>query len=159
MNDLERHVMSPLVVQVLDQDDRPVEAAEVVFRFPLEGPGASFADGKTSRTVRTNGQGQAAALGWMANDQVGAFEVKVTATYASQMGDATIPMLNVTRIVEEPKKASKNGGWWTPTKVKLIIAAGAVAAVAAIVIVKTTGGSGTPTVTISPGAPTVGGPR
>src|SRR5580704_9752114 len=30
MNDLERHVMAPLVVEVLDQNDRPVEGAEVV---------------------------------------------------------------------------------------------------------------------------------
>src|SRR2546421_662207 len=38
MNDLERHVMAPLVVEVLDQNDRPVEGADVVFRFPLKGP-------------------------------------------------------------------------------------------------------------------------
>src|ERR1035438_361030 len=37
MNDLERRVMASLVVQVLDQNDRPVEGAEVVFRFPLNG--------------------------------------------------------------------------------------------------------------------------
>src|SRR5712692_9173328 len=43
MNDLERRVMAPLVVQVLDQNDRPVEGADVVFRFPLKGPSAAFA--------------------------------------------------------------------------------------------------------------------
>src|ERR1700688_1495384 len=42
MNDLERGIMSPLVGQVLDQNDRPVDTAEVVFRFPLNGPGATF---------------------------------------------------------------------------------------------------------------------
>jgi len=47
MNDLERRVMAPLVVQVLDQNDRPVEGAEVVFRFPLNGPSATFTGGKT----------------------------------------------------------------------------------------------------------------
>src|SRR5271155_3677102 len=78
MNDLERKVMAPLVVQVLDQNDRPVEGAEVVFRFPLNGPGAAFAGGKTSQTFRTNGTGEAAAVNWMANNEVGAFEVHVT---------------------------------------------------------------------------------
>ena len=61
MNDLERSLMAALVIQVLDQNDRPVEGAEVVFRFPLNGPGAVFRGGNTSQTVRTNGQGQAAA--------------------------------------------------------------------------------------------------
>src|SRR5690242_1371414 len=33
MNDLERKVMAPLVIEVLDQNDKPVESADVVFRF------------------------------------------------------------------------------------------------------------------------------
>src|SRR5262249_11204984 len=37
-NDLERRVMAPLVVQVLDQNSRPVEGADVVFTFPTTGP-------------------------------------------------------------------------------------------------------------------------
>jgi len=54
-NDLERQIMAPMVVQVVDVNQRPVEGAEVVFRFPVSGPGATFAGGKTSQTVRTNG--------------------------------------------------------------------------------------------------------
>src|ERR1700733_11942684 len=57
-NDLERRVMAPLVVQVLDQNERPMESAEVVFRFPISGASATFPGGKTSVTVRTNGGGQ-----------------------------------------------------------------------------------------------------
>ncbi len=49
MNDLERRVMAPLVVQVLDQNDRPMEGAEVVFRFPISGPGATFTGWKKFR--------------------------------------------------------------------------------------------------------------
>jgi hypothetical protein len=81
MNDLERRVMAPLVVQVIDQNDRPVEGGDVVFRFPLNGPGAVFADQKTSKTVKTNAQGQAAATGWFANGELGKFQVHVTAAY------------------------------------------------------------------------------
>src|SRR6202048_1195845 len=96
-NDLERALMAPLVVQVLDQNDRPVEGAEVVFRFPLNGPGATFRGGNSSQTVRTNGQGQAAAQNWMANNQVGTFEVHVTASYGNQLGETTVSMTNATR--------------------------------------------------------------
>src|SRR5258708_22622113 len=90
LNDLERHTVAPLVVQVLDQNDRPVEGADVVFRFPLKGPGASFADQKTSQTMRTNSQGQAAATGWTANNAVGPFQVHATATYGNKWGRKTI---------------------------------------------------------------------
>src|SRR3569623_3689596 len=45
-NDLQTHVMAPLAVQVLDINDRPVEGATVVFRFPPSGPRAAFANGQ-----------------------------------------------------------------------------------------------------------------
>jgi hypothetical protein len=163
MNDLERHVMAPLVIEVLDQNERPVEGAEVVFRFPINGPGAVFTGGKTSQTARTNGQGQAAAMNWTANNQTGAFDVHVTATYGNQLGETTVSMSNVNRIVEESKNVQKNGGWWSPRWVKLAILGGTVALAAGVVLA--TRGSGSPatttaappTVTITPGPPTVGG--
>jgi hypothetical protein len=77
MNDLERRVMTPLVIQVLDQNSRPVEGAQVVFRFPLSGPGAEFANQQTAQTVRTNADGQASAVGWMAR-AAGTFQVHIT---------------------------------------------------------------------------------
>src|ERR1035438_7158071 len=125
MNDLERRVMASLVVQVLDQNDRPVEGAEVIFRFPLNGPGAAFTGGKTSQTVRTTGTGEAAAVNWMANGEVGAFEVHVTATYGNEVGETTVKMSNVTLIVESARKGSKQAHWYSPTWVKIAIIGGA----------------------------------
>src|ERR1700722_6507798 len=52
MNERERKVMAPLVVQVVDQNERAMESAEVVFRFPISGPSATFLGGKSSVTVR-----------------------------------------------------------------------------------------------------------
>ena len=162
MNDLERHVMAPLVVEVLDQNDRPVEGAEVVFRFPIQGPSATFADQKTAQTVRTNTQGEAAAMNWTANGQVGTFQVHATATYGNQMGEITIPMSNVTRIVETKRIGRQQKKWWTTRTFKIAVIAGGAAAVAGIVLA-TRGGGGTKTtapttVTITPGSPSVGGP-
>jgi hypothetical protein len=162
MNDLERKIMAPLVVQVLDQNSRPVEGADVVFRFPLNGPGATFADQQTSKKVRTDGRGQATATGWMANGEVGSFDVHVTANYGNQTGQATISMSNVTRIVDEGKKrGAKSGGLWSRTWFKVAVIGGA-AAVVAGVVVATRGGkssSSGSTVTITPGPPTVGAPH
>ncbi len=162
MNDLERKVMAPLVVQVLDQNDRPVEGAAVVFRFPLDGPGATFAGGKTSQTVRTNGRGEAAALNWMANGEVGTFEIHVTADYGNELGEATVKMQNVSRIVEGTNRAAKHKHWYSPTWVKVALVGGAAAAVVGIVLA-TRGGShssssSTVPITITPGSPSVGQP-
>ena len=162
MNDLERRLMAPLVVQVLDQNDRPVEGAEVVFRFPLNGPGATFRGGNTSQTVHTNGQGQAAAMNWTANNQVGTFEVHVTAAYGNQLGETTVSMSNVTRIVDEGKGARKGAKWYSPKWVKIALIAGGAATVVGIVLATRGGGSSSttvPTITITPGSPTVGGPH
>jgi len=165
MNDLERRVMAPLVVDVLDQNDRPVEGADVVFRFPLNGPGAFFAGQKTSQTVRTNPQGEAAAVGWTANNEVGSFQVHATATYGNQMGETTFSMSNVTRIVETAKSRHHEQKWWTTKKFKIAVIAGAAATVTAIVLATQLGGSSKstttatiPTITITPGSPSIGGP-
>jgi hypothetical protein len=162
MNDLERRVMAPLVVQVLDQNDRPVEGAEVVFRFPGSGPGATFQGGKTSQTVRSNGTGEAAAVNWIASNEVGTFEIRVTASYGNEFGETTIKMSNVTRIVEGAKKG-KQAHWYSPTWVKVALIGGAAGAVVGIVLATRGGGShsagsGTVPITVTPGPPTVGHP-
>jgi hypothetical protein len=160
-NDLERRIMAPLVVQVEDQNDRPVESAEVVFRFPISGPGATFTGGKGSVTVRTNGSGQAAALNWMANGQVGAFQVHVNASYGNQVGETTVPMENVTRVVPEAKKSTA-GSLWSHTWFKVAVIGGAAVAIGLGVYFGTRGGgakgSGS-TIGVNPGSPTVGAPQ
>ena len=154
-NDLERRVMAPLVIQVLDQNQRPIEGADVVFRFPLNGPSATFATGQTSQSTKTNSQGQAAAKGWTANNQVGAFQVQVTASYGNQFGTATISMENVARIVEGQKSRRKHRSPW----LYVAIIAGVAGLVTGIVLATTGGSDNNGKVIISPGSPTVGGPH
>jgi hypothetical protein len=161
MNDMERRVMAPVVVEVRDQNDRPVESAEVTFRFPPSGPSAYFAGPKLAQTVRTNMQGQAAATGWTANGQAGPVKVSVTALYANQMGKAAINMMNVTRITEEMlKEQKKEHHWWQSWKWWTVIAAGAAGAGLGIYYGVRDNGTAppaTPTVTISPGGVVIGG--
>ena len=157
-NDMERRLMAPLVVQIVDRDERPIEGAEVVFRFPVNGPGASFAGEKSSQTVHTNAEGQAAALNWMANGQVGKFQVHVTASYGNQVGETTLSMINATHVVAVAPK-SKAGTWRSHRWVKVAVIGGAAAIVVGVVLA-TRGGSKSSgsTVTIAPGSPTVGAP-
>ena len=118
--------MSPLVVQVLDQNSRPVDGAQVVFRFPLRGPSAVFPNQQTSQTARTNADGQAAAVGWVANNQAGSFQVQVSASRGNELGSATISMTNATRVV--PEDQTKHKSKWSSKWVKIGIIAGAMPA-------------------------------
>ena len=166
VNDIQRKVMAPLVVEVLDQNDRPVEGAEVIFRFPLEGPSATFAGGRTSLSVRTNGQGEAAATNWMANSQTGRFQVHVNASYGNQVGQVIFSMANATKVNRANAAVlgpggEKHGGWLSPTWVKIALIGGGAALVAGVLLATRGGSSKSPgaTVTISPGAPSIGGPH
>jgi hypothetical protein len=158
MNDLERKVMAPLVVQVVDHNDQPVEGADVIFRFPLDGPSATFANQKDARTFRTNVDGQAAATGWMANSKVGTFQVQVTASRGNELGSAIVSMTNVTRIAGAGPGRSKSR--WSSKWTKIGIAVGAAAVTVAIVLATRNSGPKSPiVVTGTPGSPTIGGPQ
>ena len=160
MNDLATKVMAPLVVQVLDQNDQPVEGADVMFRFPVEGPSATFPDHTNLAKVRTNADGQAAAIGWMANEKVGTFQVFVTALRGNEQGTATITMTNATRITNERARSGKH--WYSTKWGRVALVAGAAGIAAAIVLAERGSGSKstTPTViTATPGSPTIGGPQ
>jgi hypothetical protein len=160
MNDLQRRIMAPLVVQVLDQDSRPVEGADVTFRFPVMGPSALFSDQKNSATVRTNADGQASAVGWIANGMTGRFQLQVTASRGNELGTAVLFMTNVTTISAETRKKPKSV--WSSKWTKIAIVAGAAAIVVGVVLA-TRGGSSTSTATAPititgvPGFPTIGG--
>ena len=155
INDLQRGVMAPLVVQVLDQESRPVEGADVTFRFPIQGPGAAFADQKNSQTVRTNADGQASATGWTANRMVGRFQVQVTASRGNELGTAVLSMRNVTSLTDEGKKKHKS--LWSSKWTKIGVIAGAAAIVAVVILATRSNGNGTTTITAVPGFPTIGG--
>jgi hypothetical protein len=165
MNDMERRVMAPLVVQVLDQNDRAMEGAEVVFRFPLNGPGAAFPGGKTSSTVRTNGTGQAAAINWMANGQVGTFQVHINASYGNQVGETTASMTNLTRIEENKKSlttassVASHKSLWSHRWFKIALIGGAAAVGVGIYFALRGGSKSGSTVTISTGPPVITGPH
>lgn len=150
--------MAPLVIEVRDQNDHPVEGADVTFRFPLNGPSAAFPDQKTAATFRTNADGQAQAIGWMANGRVGTFQVQVTAFRGNEEGAAIVAMTNVTRITEGTRTRQKH--WWSSKWGRVAMIAAGAAVVATVVILETRGsGSSTKVITGTPGAPTIGAPQ
>jgi hypothetical protein len=158
-NDIERKIMSPLVVQVLDQQSRPIEGAQVIFHFPLNGPSAAFPNQQSSQTTRTNADGQAAATGWTANDLTGTFQVQVTATRGNEMGQASISMTNAARVSATGTQGKKKS-WWSSKWAKIGVITGIAGVITAVVLVTHDSGNGNGTViTASPGSPTIGAPQ
>ncbi len=143
------------VVQVQDENHKPVAGAAVVFFLPNQGPGGTFFDGSKSMTVTTDAQGRAVARGIQFNRVSGQMQIRVTASIGGQTATATITQNNVA--------GSTSAGMSTTVKVILIVALAAGATAGAIVA--TRGGSSSsssstiaPPITITAGTPTVGAP-
>jgi hypothetical protein len=150
-------ISRPVVVEVLDKNDFPVEGASVLFELPQTGPGGSFANGEHSRTVKTDLRGQA-FVSFEISPEQGKFQIAVTATAGDNSGRATISQASSLMIVEEKKR--EKHPWYTTKKFWIITAAAAAGATVGIILA-TRGGSSssTPTIVITPGSPTFGGPN
>ena len=147
------------VVEVRDDQDKPVAGAEVVFQLPAAGPGGVFSGWMRSQTARTNAQGQAGVTGFTPNDEEGRFNIKVTATAGKRTASVVIAQSNTRTGSQTPAQAkSARRGWWILGGViAAAIAGGAYAA-------SRTGNSTAATavtnpVTIIAGPVSVGGPR
>lgn len=134
-------------VQVQDLSRGPLAGAEVTFTTP-DGGGV-FSNGSRTVTVATDRQGVAVASGFRPQDANARVQISVSARYMEQR--ASITMLS--GAVTAPKGSRK----WPAV---LLTIGGAAALVAILVSRRSSGSPGTSTTDISltPGAPTVGGP-
>lgn len=161
INNVKERVNREPIVQVEDENHKPVAGAAVVFFLPNQGPGGTFADGTRSLTVTTDAQGRAVARGIRFNKSTGQMQIRVTATANGQTATASITQTNVAGGGGGGASASAGG---LSTAAKVLIIVGLAAGAAAGAVVATRGGgssnsspSGIPTA-ITPGTPTVGAP-
>src|SRR6202051_4737037 len=63
LNNIKQRVNREPIVQVEDENHKPIAGAAVVFFLPNQGSGGTFANGTTSLTTTTNAQGPAVARG------------------------------------------------------------------------------------------------
>lgn len=136
------------IVEVRDENDRPIAGAAVFFKLPNTGPSGVFsANNAQTLTVTTDAQGRAVAR-FAPNRVQGNASLQVTASYAGLTATTTIA------LAVKPPPAMPTAG-----KVAIIsaIAAGAAAGIA---VAATRGGNSSapssPT-TITAGGTTVGG--
>lgn len=154
INNVRQRVAREPIVQVEDENRRPVAGAAVTFLLPNQGASASFANGAQSLTITTDAQGRAVARGLRPNNVNGRYEIRVNASSEGRTASTTINQTNA--IVA----AAAAGGLTIKLIAILLAAAGAAAAGA---VVATNGGNDTPArptpTVITPGSPTVGGPQ
>jgi len=156
INNIRQRVNREPIVQVEDENRKPIAGAAVVFFLPSQGPGGVFLDGGRSLTTITDAQGRAVMRGFRPNNFEGKFEIRVTASANGQTASA---------IIHQTAMAAGGGGGGLSTGAKWAIVIGVVAAgaVGGAIAVTRGGGSSTPAAiaptTLTPGTPTVGGPK
>src|ERR1022692_746594 len=79
INNVKQRVNREPIVQVEDENHKPIAGAAIVFFLPNDGPGGTFANGSTTFTTTTNSQGQAVARGIRFNNQAGSMQIRVSA--------------------------------------------------------------------------------
>ena len=153
INNVRQRVAREPIVQVEDENRKPIAGAAVTFLLPNQGAGATFADGARSLTITTDSNGQAVARGLRPNNVNGQYEIRVNASHQGRTANTTIKQTNAIAA------AAAAGGISAKLIAILAIAGGAVAA-GAVIATRDGSSNGTPSRTsIAPGTPSIGGPQ
>lgn len=157
IHNVKRPDTKTMAVQVLD-GDKPVPRAAVTFTAPSQGPTVQFSGGNASTTVMTDGTGKASVSGFRPNTVAGKIEIRVNTSHGGQEARATITQFNMTMADAAPPPKKSHG-----KTIAILAALGAAAAGGGFVATRKSGTSGPlpqpPTITLTPGAGTVGGPQ
>src|SRR5713226_3429797 len=94
INNIRQRTAREPIVQVEDQNHKPVAGAVVVFLLPDHGASGVFANGSHTLTVMTDSQGRAVAHGFHPNGVQGKLQMRVSASYQGKTASATISQTN-----------------------------------------------------------------
>lgn len=159
INNVRQRVAREPIVQVEDENRKPIAGAAVTFLLPQQGAGATFANGSRSLTILTDNNGRAVARGLRPNNLNGQFEIRVTASHQGETASTSMRQTNAFT------GAAVAAGAGLSLKLLAIVGAAAGAAVAGGVLATRGGdngngsGGGRPGTVIVPGTPSVGGPQ
>jgi hypothetical protein len=159
INNIRQRTAREPIVQVDDENHKPVAGALVLFELPTRGAGGTFADGSHALRVVTDAQGRAAAHGMIPNNAKGRFQINVTASLNGVTASAAITQSNA--VAGASGAATATAGISGKVVAILVVAAAAVAG-GAYYATHSGGASGATApagATITAGASTVGAPR
>ena len=153
-NDVKNRRAQDLEVEILDQNRRPVQGAQVVFRLPFAGPGGTFTGGQTTFTATTDAMGHAATEGLRPNATEGRFNISIQASFNGMEARKTIAQTNTVAGGQIGTGTGSHKKYW-------IIALIGGAAVGGVVIAthhSSNSSPGASPTSLSAGTITVGGP-
>jgi len=157
INNIRQRTAREPIVQVEDENHKPIAGAAVVFLLPDQGASGVFANGARSLTVMTDSQGRAVAHGFRPNGVQGKLQMRVTASHQGKTASATISQTNAVAAA-----AGAAAGAGISAKLIVILAIAGAAVAGGVVAATRNGGSSTPAATpttITPGTGTVGAPH
>jgi hypothetical protein len=151
LNNIKERTVREPIVQVEDENHKPIAGAAVLFLLPDSGPSGTFLDGTHSFSTQTDSAGRATAKGLRPNHITGKYEVHVRVNYNGTTSETTIHQSNVSGHAGTPEHAAH------ALPMKTILIGVGIAAAAGVIagVLATRGGNGT---TVTAGPPTVGAP-
>jgi hypothetical protein len=168
INNVRQRVARESIVQVEDENHKPVAGAAVTFFLPGDGPSGVFPNGSRSITVLTDEQGKAAARGVKLNKLQGRMQIRVSVSFQGLTSSAVISQTSMVGAAAAGAGGATAGGVAAGGGISgkmlaiiLIVAAGGAAGGVAAA---TGGGGGSKTpaatpVSVTPGTPSVGPPH
>jgi hypothetical protein len=155
INNIRQRTAREPIVQVEDENHKPIAGAAVIFLLPNDGAGGVFPGGARTLTTVTDSKGQAVARGLRPNHAAGKYQIKVQANYQGKTAQTTINQTN---------SAGTSAGSSSSIMPKwlAVVVAGAVGGTIAAIATHNGSGSNTSTsvpVAVTPGTGTVGPPR
>lgn len=157
INNVRQRVARETIVQVEDENRKPVAGAAITFFLPNQGPGGVFSNGSQSFSTVTDAQGRAMVRGMRPNNLAGKYEMRVNASHQGKTGTTTINQTNM-------MVAAAVAGGISAKLIAILVVAGAAAAGGTAFALSRgddtpPGSTAIPPTILSPGTPNVGPPR
>lgn len=152
INNVRQRVAREPIVEVTDENKRPVSGALVTFMLPGNGPSGVFANGANTMTIATDNAGRAVARGLRVNNQAGQYQMRVSVSHQGLSASTSISMTNAALA------AAAGIG---VAKLLIILAVAGAAVAGGAVAINQSGGSAVmpASIGVTPGTPTVGPPK
>ncbi len=147
INNIKSRTAREMIVEVRDENNKPVAGASVAFLLPDSGPGLVSSNGSRMVTTLSDTNGRAAVRGLRPNGQSGNFNVQVRANFQQSFGQIVVAQSNIVAAT-----AAISG------LTVALIAVGAAVAGTTYAVTRNNG-PGRSSVGVNPGTPTAGAPR
>jgi hypothetical protein len=95
INNIKQRTAREIVIQVEDENRKPVAGAAVAFLLPNSGPSAVFADGGNMFTAVTDQNGRVSVQSLKPNQTVGNYSINVTASHSGLRAAIVIGQSNI----------------------------------------------------------------